>query len=145
MVSGHSHTLDMTIHEHSIRDSTWVDAHRQRCHVDCSCTGRSAWGMCSMNTSSFCCNLGMTAIPHIGVAVICRMVRWSYMLPEAVHKRCVVLISPREAQKIYFAFIFQLSGWALVAPLCLALQVPDVQGLQARDHHVLLSCSNFAH
>ena len=25
----------------------------------------------------------------------------------------------------FFAFIFQLSGWALVAPSCFALQVPE--------------------
>ena len=29
-----------------------------------------------------------------------------------------------------FAFIFQLSGWALVAPSCFALQVPDVKGFE---------------
>jgi len=30
-------------------------------------------------------------------------------------------ISLREARKNFFAFIFQLSGWALVAPSCLTL------------------------
>ena len=30
----------------------------------------------------------------------------------------------------YFRLHFQLSGWALVAPSCFALQVPDVRGLQ---------------
>ena len=52
-VSGHSNTLDMAIHEHSIAP---FNAHRQRCHVDCSCTvscRRSVRGMCSMNTSGF--------------------------------------------------------------------------------------------
>ena len=40
------------------RSAALFDAHRQRCHVDCSCTAcilacrRSARGMCSMNTSS---------------------------------------------------------------------------------------------
>ena len=29
-----------------------------------------------------------------------------------------MLISPRKARKNFFAFIFQLSGWALVAPSC---------------------------
>ena len=32
----------------------------------------------------------------------------------------------RGAEK-FFTFIFQLSGWALVAPSCFALQVPDVR------------------
>ena len=45
--------------------------------------------------------------------------------------------SARSAEK-NFAFIFQLSGWALVAPSCFALQVPDVKGLmQDRGRHVL--------
>ena len=30
-----------------------------------------------------------------------------------------------QSAEIFFAFIFQLSGWALVAPLCFALQVRD--------------------
>ena len=34
------------------------------------------------------------------------------------------------AQNFFSASIFQLSGWALVAPSCFALQVPDVKGLQ---------------
>ena len=38
-----------------------------------------------------------------------------------------MLISPREVRKFFFAFIFQLSGWALVALSCLPLQVPDVR------------------
>ena len=42
----------------------------------------------------------------------------------------VVLISPREVWENFFTFIFQISGWALVAPLCFALQVPDLKGLQ---------------
>jgi len=33
----------------------------------------------------------------------------------------VAEIRPREARKIFFTFIFQLSGLALVAPLCFAL------------------------
>ena len=41
-----------------------------------------------------------------------------------------MLISLHEARKKNFDFIFQLSGWALVALSCFALQVPDVQGLQ---------------
>ena len=36
-------------------------------------------------------------------------------------------ISPREARKLFFTFIFQLSGWALVALSCFPLQVPDVR------------------
>ena len=55
------------------------------------------------------------------------------------------MISPREVWKKISAFIFQLSGWALVAPSCFALQVPGVRGLQAQGRHVLLSCSNFTH
>ena len=38
------------------------------------------------------------------------------------------------------------SGWALVAPLCFALQVPDVKGLQAPGPPCAsVSYSNFAH
>ena len=37
-------------------------------------------------------------------------------------------ISPREAWKKIFTLAFQLSGWALVAPSCFALQVPYVRG-----------------
>ena len=55
-------------------------------------------------------------------------------------------ISPREAWKKFFAFIFHFSGWALVAPSRFALQVPDVRGLQVPGPpHELLPCSNFAH
>ena len=64
-------------------------------------------------------------------------------------------ISPREAGKKFFAFIFHFSGWALVAPSRFALQVPDVRGLQvtyslgtetrSQGRHELLPCSNFAH
>ena len=50
-----------------------------------------------------------------------------------------------QSAETFSAFIFQLSGWALMAPSCFALQVPGVRGLQARGRHVLLSCSNFAH
>ena len=46
-----------------------------------------------------------------------------YRLPKAAAQRRVAPISPREVRKIFFAFIFQLSGWALVAPLCFAQQV----------------------
>ena len=37
--------------------------------------------------------------------------------------------SARSPEKKNFAFIFQLSGWALMAPSCFALLVPDVKGL----------------
>ena len=60
--------------------------------------------------------------------------------------RRVVLISPRKARKIIFAFIFQVSGWALVAPSCFAQHVPDVKGLQDPGPPCAsVSCSNFAH
>ena len=53
--------------------------------------------------------------------------------------------SARSVEKI-FAFIFQLSGWALVAPSCFAQQVPDVKGLQDPGPPCAsFSCSNFAH
>ena len=39
-----------------------------------------------------------------------------------------MLISPRKARINFFALTFQLSGWALVAPSCFALQVPYVRG-----------------
>ena len=46
----------------------------------------------------------------------------------------------------FFSFIFQLSGWALVAPSCFAQQVPDVKGLQDPGPPCAsISCSNFAH
>ena len=46
-------------------------------------------------------------------------------------QRRVAPISPREARKKFFAFIFQLSGWALVAPSCFCTaSFPDVRGLQ---------------
>ena len=44
--------------------------------------------------------------------------------------RRVAPISPREARKNFFVFIFHFSGWALVAPSRFALHVPDVRGLQ---------------
>ena len=69
-----------------------------------------------------------------------------YRLPKAAAQRRVVLISPRKARKFFFAFIFQLSGWALVAPSCFAQQVPDVKGLQDPGPPCAsVSCSNFAH
>ena len=39
-----------------------------------------------------------------------------------------MVISPREARAKNFTLTFQLSGWALVAPLCFALQVQYVRG-----------------
>jgi len=47
----------------------------------------------------------------------------SWSLPV---ERCAVVISPREARKIFFAFIFRLSGWALVAPSCFVLMYEDL-------------------
>ena len=41
--------------------------------------------------------------------------------------------SARSAE-IFFAFIFQLSGWALVAPLCFVLQVRDASPQETRWH-----------
>ena len=41
---------------------------------------------------------------------------------ECSEQRCEALISlPRKARKHFFAVIFQLPGWAVVAPLCFAL------------------------
>ena len=52
--------------------------------------------------------------------------------------------SARSAEN-FFTFIFQLSGWALVAPSCFAQQVPDVKGLQDPGQPCAsVSCSNFA-
>ena len=65
------------------------------------------------------------------------------MLPEAV-RRGTYRRSVRAKQGIFFAIIFQFSGWALVVPLCFALQVPDVRGLQVPGPPCA-SCSNFAH
>ena len=54
-VSGHSHTLDMAIHENSIRDSRLgrdVTSIVAALHASWHVARRSARGMCSMNTSS---------------------------------------------------------------------------------------------
>ena len=48
-------------------------------------------------------------------------------------RQCIEVCSTdqsAQSAEIFFAFIFQLSGWALMAPSCFALQVPDVRGLQ---------------
>ena len=37
-----------------------------------------------------------------------------------------------QSAEIYFAFIFQLSGWALMAPSCFALQVRDASPQEMR-------------
>ena len=57
-VSGHSHTLDMNT-VYAI--AALFDAHRQRCHVDCSCTAcilacRRSWqrGVCVLWTPLVC-------------------------------------------------------------------------------------------
>ena len=47
----------------------------------------------------------------------------SWSLPV---ERCAVAISPHEVRKKIFAFIFQLSGWALVAPPCFVLMYEDL-------------------
>ena len=72
--------------------------------------------------------------------------RLFYRLPkEAAQRRVSAVQSARSAEK-FFAFIFQLSGWALVAPSCFAQQVPDVKGLQDPGPPCAsVSCSNFAH
>ena len=44
----------------------------------------------------------------------------------AGHGQIRTLHCRRQCAEIFFAFIFQLSGWALVAPSCFALRVPDV-------------------
>ena len=36
-------------------------------------------------------------------------------------ERRAAVISPREARQNFFAFVFQVSGWALVAPSCFVL------------------------
>jgi len=40
----------------------------------------------------------------------------------------------RGVRKKFFAFIFQLSGWAVVAPSWFASQVPDVRGSMLHTH-----------
>ena len=55
-VSGHSHTLDMAIHENSIRDSRLgrdVTSIVAALHASWHVARPSARGMCSMNTSSY--------------------------------------------------------------------------------------------
>jgi len=46
-----------------------------------------------------------------------------------------VLIILHEEQKKKFAFIFQLPGWALVAPLCFALQAFLLSKVSWRGWH----------
>ena len=41
-------------------------------------------------------------------------------------RQCIEAISPHEARKKIFTFIFQLSGRAIVASSCFVLRVPDV-------------------
>ena len=54
--------------------------------------------------------------------------------------------SAQSAEIFFPPLFFQLSGWALVAPSCFALQVPDVKGLQDPGPPCAsVSCSNFAH
>ena len=73
----------------------------------------------------------------------------SGVLLQAAEGRCTeVCRADQSAQsaEIFFAFIFQLSGWALVAPSCFAQQVPDVKGLRDPGPPCAsVSCSNFAH
>ena len=44
-----------------------------------------------------------------------------FFIAEGSEQRRETPICPREARKKNFTFIFQLSGWALVAPSCFAL------------------------
>ena len=44
-------------------------------------------------------------------------------------RQCIEVCSADQSARsveIIFAFIFRLSGWALVAPSCFALRIPDV-------------------
>ena len=66
-VSGHSHTLDTAIHEHSIRDNMCsMRIGRDVTSIVAACR-RSAWGMCSMNTSrlkgNFAGSIRQTMLP----------------------------------------------------------------------------------
>ena len=70
---------------------------------------------------------------------VCVCVRGGYRIYERgegalyikrCRKQCIEVHSAGKARKIFFAFIFHFSGWALVAPSRFALQVPDVRGLQ---------------
>ena len=52
-------------------------------------------------------------------------IRGGTLLKAAVERR-VERISPREAREIFFPFIFQLLGMALVAPSCFVLMYEDL-------------------
>ena len=50
-------------------------------------------------------------------------------------RQCIEVCSADQFAQIaenFFAFIFQLSGWALVAPSCFALQVRDASPQETR-------------
>jgi len=63
-------------------------------------------------------------------------------MQKAVAQRRVVVISPREARKKIFAFIFQLSGWTLVAPSCFVLMHQD-QCCKVAEESLLFIFSDF--
>jgi len=53
-------------------------------------------------------------------------------------KDCTLPKVAHSGPKKIFAFIFQLSGGALMASSCFALQFPDVQGyIDAAERHVI--------
>ena len=59
-------------------------------------------------------------------------------------RREVLICLPREAWKKCFAVIFQLPGWAVVAPLCFTLHCPlvSVQSLTVCMTLAMRSCSS---
>ena len=71
---------------------------------------------------------------------------------KCCRRQCIEVRSADQSartRKIFFAFIFHFSGWALVAPSRFALQVPDVRGFHVPWPRAAMSfclpCSNFAH
>ena len=60
-----------------------------------------------------------------------------------------MLISPREAWKKIFAVLFQLPGWALVAPTLLCTELPLLSGFRAIRNRLTLDverkCKLVAH
>ena len=98
----------------------------------------------------------MTGIPHLGGKkynnyITAQGRRHVFTIGGARYitrcrRQCIEAHSADQfAQKKNFAFIFQLSGWALVAPSCFMHRKFQMYEDCRSRAAVLLSCSNFAH
>jgi len=61
-----------------------------------------------------------------GSRILKRGLNSNSMLAKAVHRGASHQSLHTKRGKIFFAFIFHLSGWALVALSCFARQVPEL-------------------